>query len=62
MAEIKRRDFIEFDPDEIAVLLKCVGHHAPKDVTEWGLSVEAFDRVWAAITEVAYAPMRESAP
>lgn len=62
MAEVKRQDFIAFDPDEIAVLLKCVGHHNERDVEGWGLDVEAFERVWNALTEVAYAPMRESDP
>ena len=62
MASHKRRDYIEFDPDEITVLLKLVGRESPKSITDLGLDVDAFERVYAALSQVAYAPMRESHP
>lgn len=62
MATAIRRNFFEFDKDEITVLLKLIGRESPKSIGELGLNIDAFERLYDVLSECAFAPLREDHP
>ncbi len=62
MAKVTKRYEFTFEPDEISVLLAVCGDWSQQRIADRKLSVDAFERVYAALSEAAYAPMREDEP
>ena len=62
MASVHITYTFTFDPDEVAVLLKLVGRESRDSIRELGLDVDAQERLYATLSEAAYAPMREDVP
>ena len=62
MASVHVEYTFKFTPDEVAILLKLVGRESRSSVADLGLDIDAFEGLWATLTEAAYRPMREDAP
>jgi hypothetical protein len=62
MAKYRRTDHFEFDQDEITILLKLLGRESNASISELELDLDAFERLWDALTAAAFRPMMESHP